>query len=95
MIKVTNQAAELLKNMRAQLVGSSDEERGDKLLRLMHAGRTFGVGLDIPHEGDQVVQSVGKDLLLVGPDLADKLEEATIDCQDTLEGLRLVISVQR
>ncbi|KPJ49398.1 MAG: hypothetical protein AMJ38_03430 [Dehalococcoidia bacterium DG_22] len=60
MIKVTDQAAEILEDMRAQLVGSTDEERGDKLLRLMHTGRTFGVGLDVPHEGDQVVQSEGK-----------------------------------
>ena len=94
MIKVTDQAAELLKDMRTQLVGSTDEERGDKLLRLMHTGRTFGVGLDVPHEGDQVVQSAGKDLLLVGPDLADKLQEATIDYQDMPEGPRFVIFVR-
>jgi len=71
MIEVTEQAAQLLKELRSSMQGATDEERADKVLRLVYSGGSFGVSFDFPREGDQVVQSEGTDILLVGADLAD------------------------
>ena len=95
MIEVTEQAVQLLKELRTKLQGTTDEGRADKVLRLVHSGVSFGIGFDLPREGDHVIQSEGTDLLLVGADLADAIPDATIDCHDTPEGPRLVISEGR
>jgi hypothetical protein len=95
MIGVSEQAAQLLRDMRIELQGANNEGRADKILRLVHTGGGFGIGFDFPREGDHIVQSEGTDILLVAPDLADAIPNATIDCQDTPEGPRLVISEGR
>lgn len=92
MIEVTEQAGQLLKDMRIELQGTTDEGRADKVLRLVYSSGSFGVSLDFPREGDHVIQSEGTDILLVGADLADAIPDATIGCQDTPEGPRLVIA---
>lgn len=95
MIEVTEQAAQLLKELRIKLQGANNERQGGKVLRLIHSGVTFGIGFDFPREGDHVIQSEGTDILLVGADLADAIPDATIDCQDTPEGPRLVIAASQ
>jgi hypothetical protein len=92
MIEVTEQAAQLLRDMRIELQGTTDEGRADKVLRLVHNGLSFGIGFDFPREGDHVIQSEGTDILLVDRELADAIPDATIGCQDTPEGPRLVIA---
>jgi hypothetical protein len=92
MIEVTEQAAQLLKSMRIELQGTTDEGRADKVLRLVYSGGRFGVSFDFAREGDHVIQSEGTDVLLVDRELADAIPDAKIGCQDTPEGLRLVIA---
>ena len=50
--------------------------------------------LDIEKEGNQVVEHEGSKVLLVGQELTEVLERVTIDCQETDERARLVISGQ-
>jgi len=71
MIEVTEQAAQLLKELRSSMQGATGEERADKVLRLAYSGASFGVSFDFPREGDHVIQSEGTDILLVGSNLAD------------------------
>jgi Fe-S cluster assembly iron-binding protein IscA len=90
MVTVTDQAAEVL---RATL----DEARTDpsQALRLLpKSGGGLGLGLDQEREGDQVVTADGEKILLITPEIADAVGEATIDAQETEEGPRLVISRQ-
>jgi len=92
MIEITEQAAQLLKELRSSMQGATDEERADKVLRLVYSGGSFGVSFDFPREGDHIIQSEGTDVLLVDRELADAIPDATIGCQDTPEGPRLVIA---
>jgi hypothetical protein len=92
MIEVTEQAAQILRDMRIELQGTTDEGPADKVLRLVYSGGSFGVSLDFPREGDHIIQSEGTDVLLVDRELADAIPDATIGCQDTPEGPRLVIA---
>jgi hypothetical protein len=95
MIEVTEQAVQLLRDIRFELQGTTDEGRADKVLRLVYSGGSFGVSFDFPREGDHVIQSGGTDILLVGRELADAIPDATIGCQDTPEGSRLVIAASQ
>jgi hypothetical protein len=54
--------------------------------------RRFELVLDREREGDQVVECEGHRVLLLGSGVSEALEGWTIDCKETTEELRLVIS---
>jgi Fe-S cluster assembly iron-binding protein IscA len=88
MVTVTDQAAEVL---RATL-DEARTEPGQALRLLLRPGGGFGLGLDAEREGDEVVTADGEKILLMTPDTAEAVGEATIDAPETEEGRRLVIS---
>jgi len=90
MVMVTDQAAEVL---RATL-DEARTEPGQALRLLLRPGGGLGLGLDREREGDQVVTADGEKILLITPDIAEAVGEATIDAQETEEGRKLVISRQ-
>ena len=90
MVTVTDQAAEVL---RATL----DQTRtapGQALRLLLRPGGGFGLGLDQEREDDRVVTADGEKILLLMPDIAEAVGQATIDAEETEEGPKLVISRQ-
>ncbi len=89
MVTVTELAKEELKNI-LSAAGMSDPEVG---LRLAPAATgQFGLMTNKEQEGDQVVEHGDSKVLMIGTELTDTLEGVTIDCQDTAEGSRLVMS---
>jgi len=52
----------------------------------------LGLAIDVEKQGDQAVEHEDSKVLLVEKNLADTLQEITIDVDDTPEGVRLVIS---
>lgn len=87
MLQLTDRAGALLKEIQAQ-----QEEAGEKVLRLVNRGDQYELAFDTAKEDDHVFQREGTDVLLVGPDVAELLADATIDAQDTPEGPRLTLS---
>jgi Fe-S cluster assembly iron-binding protein IscA len=88
MVILTDQAAQVL---RATL-DETRTEPGQALRLLLRPGGGFGLGVDQEREGDQVVTAEGEKILLMTPDIAEALGEATIDAPETEEGRKLVIS---
>jgi Fe-S cluster assembly iron-binding protein IscA len=89
MVVVTESAAQLLKEIQ-----EGQEESTTKVLRLVSQGDTFELSFDERREDDQIVQSGDTDVLLVAPDVAELLGEATIERHDTPAGPRLAIKAQ-
>ncbi|MFQ6019510.1 MAG: hypothetical protein ACE5KW_02015 [Dehalococcoidia bacterium] len=87
MLQVTDRAASLLRDIQ-----SEQEESKDKVLRLISQSGQFELTFDTANDKDQVFKSGETSVLLVGPDVAETLAEATIDAQDTPEGPRLTLS---
>ena len=88
MITVTAEAADVLA-IRAEVETTDPEET----FRLVPAGsEQLGLTLDRVKEGDQVVEHEGVKVLLVGAELADAVDGLVIDCEDTPEGRRLIVS---
>ena len=59
-------------------------------LRLVTMGdRGFGLVLDIPRNGDQVVERDGVKLLLIGHELVDSVRGLVLDCVDAPGGRAL------
>ena len=91
MVTVTEDAKQELGRMLAS-VNVDDPTVG---LRIAAGERDqFGLALDTEKEGDHVVEHEGAKVLLVGQELIELLEGVTIDCRETDEGARLVISRQ-
>lgn len=88
MLTVTEKAAEELKST----LDAVEPEDGQILRLIYDQSSGFGLTLDEEQEGDQIVESAGKKVLLIGSDLADAVDGATIDVRDTDEGPRLTIS---
>lgn len=88
MVTVTDRATEELRNILAE----ADTKPGQALRLVLRPGGDFGLGLDEEREGDEVVAADGEKILLIAREIADAVNEATIDTQDTEEGRRLVIS---
>jgi len=89
LLTVTDRAAQLLKDLQ-----EVQEERGDKVLRLINRGDGFEPGFDERCDGDQVAQSGETDVLLVAADVSGFLGDATIDCMDTPGGPRLTLTAK-
>ena len=88
MLRLTERAATLFREIQL-----AQEDR-EKVLRLMDRGDGFELAFDAVQEDDHVFRSEGTDVLLVSPDIAEILADATIDAQDTPEGPRLTLSSQ-
>jgi Fe-S cluster assembly iron-binding protein IscA len=88
MVAVTDQAAQVL---RATL-DQARTEPGQGLRLLLKPGGGFGLGVDREREGDQVVTADGEKILLMTPDIAEAVDDVTIDTKNTEEGPKLVIS---
>ena len=89
-ITVTEKAAEELKSIQ-----QSQGLAGGQTLRLVwQPGMGFGLAIDEPQKDDQVVHTGDEDVLVIGTDIADALDGATIDGEESPEGTRLIISKQ-
>ena len=86
MLQVTDRAATILREIQTQ------QGETEKVLRLVNQGDQFELSFDTVKEDDHAFQSEGTDVLLVGPDVAELLADATIDAQDTPEGPRLTLT---
>lgn len=88
MVIVTEAAKQEL----GRMLASTNVDDSELSLRLAPtAPRQLGLVLGTEEEGDQVVEHEARKVLLVGEELSGALEGVTIDCQETSEGLRLVI----
>ncbi len=87
MVAVTERAAQELREILT--THATDPEQ---LLRLTPGADGLSLMLDTEREEDEVVESEGTTILLVGPELSPTLAGTTIDCVDTTEGPRLTIS---
>jgi len=64
-------------------------------LRLIDRGKEeLGLGIDIEMPGDELVMHDGSAVLVVEHELAERLAGITIDVDNTLEGLKLVLCHQ-
>jgi len=88
MVILTDQAAQVL---RATL-DETRTEPGQALRLLLRPGGGFGLGVDQEREGDQVVTADGEKILLMTPNMAEAVDDVTIDTKNTEEGPKLVIS---
>ena len=88
MVTVTDQATVVLRATLAQ----ARTQPGQTLRLVLRPGDSFGLGLDQKRNGDQVVTSHGETILLMAPDVAEALDEATIDTENTNGRRKIVIS---
>jgi len=88
MVTVTENAKQQLKET---LLANSDDPETGLRLSFKSPGQ-FGLVLDKEHKGDQVVEHEGSKVLLVGLEIVEQLQGATLDVGDTPEGTKLVIS---
>ena len=93
MVKVTDGAEEELK----RILGTSDLDAG-RHLRLatppVWVGQgDFGIVIDVDNEGDLVIESEGKPLLLVDADLAERLSDSVLDFKDSPSGPAFTLDV--
>ena len=88
MVNLTDRARVSLKSV---LAHSLDEAGVGLRLDVSEEG---GLALfpDTAKDGDEVVEHAGAVLLLIGDDLSQPLQGATIDLTDTPEGARLVVT---
>jgi Fe-S cluster assembly iron-binding protein IscA len=84
-VNVTEQAAKILGEVQEQ-------GKAEQALRIVGAAGGYQLTFDEEREGDQVVQSEGKAVLLIGGDVAESLADATIDCEQGPEGVRFFLS---
>jgi Fe-S cluster assembly iron-binding protein IscA len=90
MLNITEQAKQKLKNILDTYV-----EMPQARLRLCdRGGGELGLGIDIEESEDKVIEHKGERLLVVNNKLADKLDDITIDVDETSAGPELVICGQ-
>ena len=85
MVAVTERAAKVLQEVQE---GSEAEQT----LRIVGAQGGYQLTFDQEREGDQVVESEGKAVLVIGSDVAESLTDATIDCEQGPDGARFFLS---
>lgn len=88
-VAVTERATE---ELRKALDEASTQE--GQVLRLLAQpeGRGFALGTDQIEEGDETVEADGETVLVIASSLAEALEGAVIDVEETEGGPRLSIS---
>jgi len=88
MVALTDRAKVALKSA----LSHSIDEAGVGLRLDVSEGGGFALYPDTPKVGDEVVEHEGNVLLLIGDDVSQPLQGATIDFTDTPEGARLVVT---
>ncbi|KPJ49397.1 MAG: hypothetical protein AMJ38_03425 [Dehalococcoidia bacterium DG_22] len=88
MVTVTDRATQELRNMLAE----ASPEEGQTLRLVARAEGGFAVGLDQVRGDDKVVEAGGERVLVIASGLAETLEGAVIDVQETETGPKLTIS---
>ncbi len=88
MVTVTDRATQKLRT----ILADATSEPGQALRLVPRTGGHFALAVDEEREGDEVFKAGDEKILLVGSGMAEALDEATIDVQDTEEGPNLVIS---
>jgi len=86
MIKVTEKAKQELKKLLSEKI-----DNPLALLRLTQSDKGLGLILDVEMAGDKIVEHEDAKILAVEETLADRLENVTLDVEDTSEGPELVI----
>jgi Fe-S cluster assembly iron-binding protein IscA len=91
-VTVTEAAAGELRKALAE----APSEAG-QVLRLVAKpqGDGFGLGPDEAREDDEVVESGGQTVLVIASALAEQLQGAVIDVEETTEGPRLTIGAPK
>jgi len=88
MVTVTDQAVLVL---RATLTKARTQP-GQTLRLVLSPDGGFDLGVDQKRAGDQVVIAHGENILLIAPDVAEALDGATIEIQNTDGTRKIVIS---
>jgi Fe-S cluster assembly iron-binding protein IscA len=88
MVNVTDRAKVVLKSALSRSV----DEAGVGLRVEISEQGTCALYPDREKAGDQVVEHEGNVLLLIGEEVSEPLEGATIDLAETPEGARLVVT---
>lgn len=88
MVNVTDRAKVVLKSALSRSV----DEAGVGLRVEISEQGTCALFPDREKAGDQIVEHEGDVLLLIGEDVSEPLEGATIDLAETPEGARLVVT---
>lgn len=87
MVVVTDGAKQELKRMLA-----ANTEEPEACLRLIANDQgQLGLAIDVERQDDQIVEHEDSKVLVVEKELADTLQEITMDIVDTPEGARLAI----
>lgn len=86
MLAITDDAKELLREVL--------EQRGEpgQALRLSKTAEGLGLSLDQAAEDDVIYDVEGRDVLLIQRDLANKMDDITIEREEAPGGPKLVIS---
>ena len=95
MITVTEDAKVMLDEIIDKVLEKVEEpqiERNKIGLRLVVQDEGLGLGVDLPREGDQVIEQNGNPVLLVDPGIDIILDGATVGTEETPEGRKLTIS---
>ena len=87
MLMVTEAAKQKLKET---LLNNTEDQTAGLRLKIKSPGQ-FGLVLDNQSPADDVIEHKGLKVLLVGQEIAELLQEATLDVQDTPDGPRLTI----
>ena len=90
MINVTERAKEELRSL---LLRSVDWP-GARLRLLEKDSGKLGLGVDIEGASDEVLEHDGERILIVEGALASRLDDITLDVDDTPDGIELVICEQ-
>ena len=86
MLAITDDAKELLRDVLEQ------QGQPGQALRLSETGEGLEVALDQAAEDDVTYDVDGRDVLIVQRDLADRMDGATIQREESRDGPRLAIS---
>jgi Fe-S cluster assembly iron-binding protein IscA len=84
-VAVTDRAAKVLREVQ-------QESEAEQALRIVGAQGSYQLTFDQEREGDQVVESEGKAVLLIASDVAESLTNATVDCKQGPDGVRFFLS---
>ena len=87
MIEVTERAAKKLKNILSESVDMPQAR-----LRLIDRGQEkLGLGIDIEASTDYIVEHEGSTVLIVGQELATRINDITLDVEDTPDGNEFIL----
>jgi Fe-S cluster assembly iron-binding protein IscA len=86
-LQVTDQATQQLKT----LLESTDHEP-EQVIRLgADELGNAGFSLDVPREGDQVIEHEGEQVMVVEPTVSESLEGITLDVNETPQGVAFTL----